>query len=368
MVVCCIADTYITAAGSLANIVANHVELAMTAEQWQEASELQQRFRLYSLRALAAIQHAQLAAADIADPKERSSTLAFLEEQKGTLYLEQLQDAPPMYDQMKRQPDRASSNYQQACIAGLEAFQSAQQHLDEEWTFQLYIGKILRKLRRDNRPVLRHFAQACLWAQQTVGGSVESCYQLHSMRLKLLQEEQPDLGLLRKHCFLSETHAQLVMASTGTQQLVQPSSALTALSASGASNPLSNHQRVDLIYQDAMCAMDFCLEQSKQHSRNGAHETFHKARYRRAQALRWKGQPEQALAELQPLFKDKSRHGFAIKMYLIPDGVKKATKVSPATAICSGWSHINNLLLVFAKPMTGITTMAKCHIRFQLRL
>ena len=76
-----------------------------------------------------------------------------------------------------------------------------------------------------------------------------------------------------------------------------------------------------------MSAMAFCLEQSKQQSRNGSHETFHKAHYRRAQALRWKGQQEQALAELQPFFKSKARHGFVINMFIIPDGIKKAAKV-----------------------------------------
>jgi len=54
-----LADTYLTAASSLASIAANHVatqfgneDLAMTPENWQEHLELQQRFRLYSSRAL----------------------------------------------------------------------------------------------------------------------------------------------------------------------------------------------------------------------------------------------------------------------------------------------------------------------------
>ncbi len=329
-----LADTYLTAASSLASIAANHVatqfgneDLAMTPENWQEHLELQQRFRLYSSRALAAIAYAQLAAADISDAQERSGNLAFLEEQKGSLLLEQIQDAPPMYDQMKHCPDRHSAAYQQACTAGLKAFQRAQLILPEEWTFQLCIAKMLRKLHKEPGQVLHHLANACMLAKQMFGGSVEAMYQLHAMRLKLLQEEQPDLQLLGCHCFLPETLSALLSINSAQErpQLAGTSASLSSLSASASSSQLSDG--ADLIYEDAMSAMAFCLEQSKQQSRNGSHETFHKAHYRRAQALRWKGQQEQALAELQPFFKSKARHGFVINMFIIPDGIKKAAKV-----------------------------------------
>ncbi len=325
------ADTYLTAASSLASIAANHVatqsgneDLAMTPETWQERLELQQRFKLYSSRALAAIAYAQLAAADIPDAQERSSNLAFLEEQKGSLLLEQIQDAPPMYDQMKLCPDRDSAAYQQACTAGLESFQRAQLILPEEWTFQLCIAKMLRKLHMEPGQVLHHLANACMLAKQMVGGSVEAMYQLHSMRLKLLQEEQSDLHLLGRHYFLPETPSALLSANSA-QELAGTSASLASLSASASSSQSSDE--ADLIYEDAMSAMDFCLEQSKQHSRNGSYETFHKAHYRRAHALRWKGQQEQALAELQPFFKGKAKNGCVINMFIIPDGVKKAAKV-----------------------------------------
>ncbi len=329
-----LADTYLTAASSLASIAANHVatqfgneDLAMTPENWQEHLELQQRFRLYSSRALAAIAYAQLAAADISDAQERSGNLAFLEEQKGSLLLEQIQDAPPMYDQMKHCPDRHSAAYQQACTAGLKAFQRAQLILPEEWTFQLCIAKMLRKLHKEPGQVLHHLANACMLAKQMFGGTVEAMYQLHAMRLKLLQEEQPDLQLLGRHCFLPETLSALLSVNSAQErpQLAGTSASLSSLSASASSSQLSDG--ADLIYEDAMSAMAFCLEQSKQQSRNGSHETFHKAHYRRAQALRWKGQQEQALAELQPFFKSKARHGFVINMFIIPDGIKKAAKV-----------------------------------------
>ncbi|KAA6420724.1 MAG: hypothetical protein FRX49_09301 [Trebouxia sp. A1-2] len=223
-------NTYLTAASSLASIAANHVatqsgneDLAMTPEAWQDHLELRQRFILYSSRALAAIANAQLAAADISDAQERFRKLLFLEKQQGLLRLEQIQNAPPMYDQMKHSPDRHSAAYQHACTAGLEAFQRAQLILPEDWTLHLCIAKMLRKLHKEPG------------------------------------------------------------------------------------------------------------QQSKQHSRNGSSETFHKAHYRRAQALRWKGQHEQALAELQPFFKSKARHGFVINMFIIPDGIKKAAKAYAAS-------------------------------------
>ena len=339
-----LADTYLRAASSLASIAANHVathsgneDLAMTPETWQERLELQQRFKLYSSRALAAIAYAQLAAADIPDAQERSSNMAFLEEQKGSLLLEQIQDAPPMYDQMNQTPDRHSAVYQQACTAGLEAFQRAQLILPAEWTFQLCIAKMLRKLHKQPGQVLHHLANACMLAKQMVGGSVEAMYQLHAMRLKLLQEEQPDLHLLGRHCFSPETLPALLLVNSAQErpQLVRISASFVTLSASASSSQSSD--AVDLIYEDAMSAMDFCLEQSKQHSRNGSYETFHKAHYRKGQALRWKGQHEQALAELQPFFKGKAKHGFVINMFIIPDGVKKAAKVpllAPTLIVC----------------------------------
>lgn len=340
----CYADTYMTAASFMANTAANHVELAMITDKWQKDTELQQRYTLYSSRALAAIQHAQLPAAGIPNPKERSDTLAFLEEQMGTLCQEQVQDAPPMYDQMKQRPDKDSTSYQEACTAGLEAFQRAQLNLNEEWEFQLYIAKMLRKLRRDSAQVLHHLAQACLLAKQVVGGSVESMYGLHAMRLKLLQQGQPDLTMLERHCFLPKTRQQLLSASMGQQhssdsELAQASAVQPVMSASANSSHLSDADKAELIYQDAMSAMDFCLEQSRQHSKNGTYETFHKARYRRAQALHWKGQHQQALVELQPFFKGKSKHGFAINMFIIPDGIKKAAKVGTTHhAMLQSWS------------------------------
>lgn len=328
------ADTYLTAASSLASIAANHVatqsgneDLAMTPEAWQDHLELRQRFILYSSRALAAIANAQLAAADISDAQERFRKLLFLEKQQGLLRLEQIQNAPPMYDQMKHSPDRHSAAYQHACTAGLEAFQRAQLILPEDWTLHLCIAKMLRKLHKEPGQVLHHLANACMLAKHMVGGSVEAMYQLHAMRLKLLQQEQPDLHLLRRHCFLPETPSALLSVKSAQEQpqLAETSASLSSLSASASTSQVWDG--ADLIYEDAMSAMAFCLEQSKQHSRNGSSETFHKAHYRRAQALRWKGQHEQALAELQPFFKSKARHGFVINMFIIPDGIKKAAKV-----------------------------------------
>lgn len=322
------ADMYITAASSLAGVAANHApqsvnkDLAMTPEQWQNCPELQHRFGLYRARALAAIQYAQLAAADISDPKEHSDTVAFLEEQVGMLQLEQVQDAPPLYDQMRHRPDKDSSSYQQACTAGLGAFERAQAILPEEWSFQLCIAKMLRKLQQDPRRVLHHLAQACMLAKQTVGGTVESMYQLHATRLKLLQEEQPDLDLLELYSFLPS-------ASSGDQQPQSGESSTDSLllSASAGRQQVSQADRTEAVYQDAMSAMRFCLEQSKQASRSGGHETFHKARYRRAQALRWRGHSKEALEELQPCFKGKSKHGLVINMFLIYEGVTKAAQV-----------------------------------------
>ncbi|DBA95749.1 TPA: Calcineurin-binding protein cabin-1, variant 3 [Trebouxia sp. C0004] len=330
-------NTYLTAASSLASIAANHVatqfaneDVGMTPEGWQERLHLQQRFKLYSSRALAAIAYAQLAAADISDAQERSGNLAFLEEQKGSLLLEQIQNAPPMYDQMRHSPDRHAAVYQHACRAGLEAFQRAQLILPEEWTFQLCIAKMLRKLHKQPGQVLHHLALACMLAKQMVGGSVEALYQLHAMRLKLLQEQKPDMQLLGRHCFLPQTLSALLLVNSAQErsQLAGTSASLSSMSASASSSQWSDG--ADLIYEDAMSAMAFCLEQSKQHSRNGSYETFHKAHYRRAQALRWKGQQEQALAELQPFFKGKARHGLVVNMFIIPDGVKKAAKAYAA--------------------------------------
>ena len=225
---------------------------------------------------------------------------------------------------MRLRPDRHDLQYQQACLAGLQAFQNAQVTLDAEWEFPIDAAKLMRKLGRGSDEVLHQLAKACLLAKQTVGGSVESFYQLHAMRLKLLQKAQPDLSLIQRHCFLPETRDQLLHLSTAQQTAASSQDQGSVLSAGPASLTEQDNAKADLLYLDAMAAMDFCLEQSKQHSRN---ETFHKARFRRAQALHWRGQYAQALEELQPFFSSRAKHGFAINIFLIPDGKSKATKV-----------------------------------------
>ena len=299
----------------------------MTAEEWWR-SGLQQRYSLYCNRALATICYARLAAANITDAKERANTIAFLEEQKGTLFLEQVQNAPPMYNQMQKSPKSADPQYRQKCLAGLEAFQQAQRTLKEEWEFQLCIAKLLRKLGGGNDRVLYHLAMACHLAKEYADGSVESMYQLHATRLKLLQESQPNLPLLHRHCFLPETRLQLTTATRSdlSSQYQTTLSADAAPAMAGSNVEMSHEERAAIIFQDAMSAMKYCLEQSKT-SKGGQHETFHKARYRRAQALRWQGRPGAALTELQPCFKSRSKQGFAINMFVIPEGVKRATKV-----------------------------------------
>lgn len=314
----------------------------MTAEEWRQ-SGLQQRYSLYCNRALATICFARLAAANIEDAKERVNTIAFLEEQKGTLYLEQVQNAPPMYDQMQKSPKSDDPHYRQKCLTGLKAFQRAQLTLKEEWEFQLCIAKLLRKLGGDNKQVLHHLAMACHLAKEFAGGSVESMYQLHATRLKLLQQSQPDLTPLQHHCFLAETQIQLA-STTGSNQSSQHQATLGADASpvmAGSNGEMSHEEKAAIIFQDAMMAMEYCLEQSKT-SRGGQHETFHKARYRRAQALHWQGQSGAALAELQPCFKSRSKQGFAINMFVIPEGVKRATKASESDLHCGrGLSLVN---------------------------
>ena len=299
----------------------------MTADKWQ--ADLQHYYSLYCDRALATIKFARMAAANIVDAKERADTIAFLEEQKGTLFLEQVQNAPPLYDQMQMSPKSVDPHYRQKCLAGLEAFQRAQLTLDEEWEFQLCIAKLLRKLGGDHEQVLHHLAMACHLAKQFAGGSVESMYQLHACRLKLLQQSHPNLAPLQRHCFLPEARLQLTSATTEEQssQDQVPLGAGAAPVMTGSNSEMSHSERAAIIFQDAMNAMEYCLEQSKT-SRGGQHETFHKARYRRAQALHWQGKPGAALAELQPCFKTRSRQGFAINIFVIPEGVKRATKVT----------------------------------------
>ena len=319
-----LADVYATASSTLSNAA---VEQAMTAEQWWQ-SDLHHRYSLYCDRALAAIQYARLAAGNITDTKERADTIVFLEEQKGTLFLEQIQDAPPLYNQMQNSPKSVDPQYRQKCLAGLEAFQHAQLTLDEEWEFQLCIAKLLRKLGADSEQVLHHLAKACHLAKQFAGGSVESMYQLHATRLKLLQASQPNLAILQRHCFLKDTRGQMALTTasyqSGPHQAMSSADATSAAGMSSSNAVIPDKERVAIVFQDAMSAMEYCLEQSKR----GQYETFHKARYRRAQALRWRGQQAQALAELQPCFKSRSKQGFAINMFVIPEGVKKATKVS----------------------------------------
>ena len=324
----CLADVYVSAGSTLSDAA---VDTAVTAEEWWQLG-LQQRYSMYCNRALATICYARLAAANLTDAKVRANTIGLLEEQKGTLFLEQVQNAPPMYNQMQKSPKSVDPQYRMKCLAGLEAFEQAQLTLKEEWEFQLCIAKFLRKLGGGNSRVLHHLALACHLAKEHADGSVESMYQLHATRLKLLQENQPNLARLERHCFLPETRLQLTSA-TGSNQSSQDQTTSgedAAPAMAGSNVEISHEERAAIIFQDAMSAMEYCLEQSKT-SKGGQHETFHKARYRRAQALRWQGQPGAALAELQPCFKSRSKQSFAINMFVIPEGIKRAPKVRKLT-------------------------------------
>lgn len=365
------ADRLLTASNLLMTTAANDGQHAMTCQAWHEQPGLQERLEFYIARAEAAMGFARTAArlqahstqqsqashnlsdedATLQQPasqEQLNANLAFIEENTGDLQLETVQNAPPIYNQMLIKPDRTSAAYQQACRKGIAAFSTAAQFLPDEWEFHLYIAKLLRKSAASDQKVLSHLAKACCLAKLHNKGLIEPLYQLHSMRLKLALRVSPDLDVVGRYSFAkaAQPEPELPQGQSSLQQFNSAAAEVNEISLQPATNsmleqaprhgpsaqqgvPAAATDRHGAIVSDAMAAMTWCLEQSK----SGNYETFHKARYRQAQALHTQGQYGEALQILQPLFRKKGLHSFSINLYMID--MKAGNKVRKAHLISS---------------------------------
>lgn len=357
------ADTYLTASHLLMTTAANDAQQAMTCKAWHDQPRLPERLHRYFARAEAAMGIARTAALLQADDpaqgqvvssssdkeiqqqqqqqqqariEQLNANLAFIEENSGSLQLERVQNAPPIYNQMLLVPDKESTTYCQSCQVGLAAFSKAAQRLPDEWEFQLNLAKLLRKSGGSAQQVLWHLAKACCLAKLHNKGLIEPLYQLHALRLKLSAQDSADLELLGRYSFAPPVLAEPMQGDDqSSPQLALTDTDNTQEEADAAMQQASEHTQAlqtalpaastatqNPVWSDAMGALSWCLE----HSKAGNHETYHKVRYRQAHALYSQGQHDVALQVLQPLFRKKGSNSFSINMYMISNG--SSSKVS----------------------------------------
>lgn len=336
----------------------------MTCEAWHKQPRLQQRLDLYLGRAEAAADFARTAATLLTKTQQHGQTpaahnqlqqqpqqlgdhLAFIEEQVGDLQLIRLQNAPPLYNQMQFAPHRSSAVSHQARQVGLKAFGKASQLLPDEWEFQLNLAKLFRKDGASDARAMWHLAKACCLARLHAGGQIEPVYQLHALRLKLLQQPNPDLTLLSRYSFNPQQQTEPMHHGAASPALqgnpsVPQQDQFVDTSAADIQHRLADPQPAihasstaeGAVFEDATAAMTWCLDQSKCFSKSGKEETFHKARYRQAQALSIRGRHAEALQTLQPLFQGRrSSHSFSISVHMID--VEKSSQVPLCCTVVS---------------------------------
>ncbi|GMH32855.1 hypothetical protein BSKO_00689 [Bryopsis sp. KO-2023] len=159
----------------------------------------------------------------------------------------------------------------ETCLAGISWWETSRRIFDQEWSFPLYLGRMIWKLKNPGyeEKVMDLFAEAAHLASLHEGGLVDPIYKLHSTRLKLLMRGCRDWKLLTKYVFDPANQQQDFSDSTETEKKCQ------------------------VIFDDCREALEFC---------RGKVGTYHKVHYHLALAYFKKGNYEGAGSHIRQLF------------------------------------------------------------------
>lgn len=233
-----------------ADLLLQDAAAQLPLSQWKYRNDLHQRLQRHRR-----LGHWCAAIAELCTtaPEEKAD----MYDLTGTKLYESLQNVPPEYDQLQTRPERQDPQLLAACNGALRAFRAAAEASPSEWSYQMSIGRCLRRLGRPADEYLPHLALACHISTQQHKGLIEPMYTLHAARLKMLMAEAPSaqeecvgkLRLVGRYCFSREAQAEVNCLGQGGDAHAWTDAQAGAV-----------HR---VLYADCIEALQWCLAKNK---------------------------------------------------------------------------------------------------------
>ena len=189
--------------------------------------------------------------------RQAKLTKAF--ESFGLSLLDEISDAPPLYNQWISDPEQSKIKYYSKLRCALSAFIGGTRVSPERWTNYMHAGICMRRLEYPAEKYLVPLARACELAKSEYGGLIDPIYELHSTRLALITNFwSPSTRAFRPNIGVSKQKWLIDVASRYCFE-------------NQDSTPLDPSQATGFLFDDAVAAMNWCLENRM---------FYHKARVR----------------------------------------------------------------------------------------
>lgn len=313
----------------LANIYDEEVDLMLNdgskhinVVEWKKQSNLTQRVEISRRRS----RRCSLMSLALAKTPEQQSQV---HELLALVYYDSLQNVVPLYDQRHFVPARDSA-WANFCENSLIHFEKAFAY-KPEWSHPFYLGKLSEKLGHPYEKALSYYSKAASMNPS----AVDPVYRIHASRLKLLytidRHNTRAIKVVAGYCFQHSTKEKvsslLEAACKDTQMSVETEkSGFLSEAAKSEIRPETADFLLEawrLLFDDCIAAIEVCVEGELKH--------FHKARYKLAQGLYFRGEGndlERAKEELSFCFKS-NRSIFTINMWEIDGVVRKGRRKAP---------------------------------------
>ncbi len=182
-------------------------------------------------------------------PNNRIAYLGGIFEKSGLFILDDLSDAPPLYNQWCRRPSSMIKNFKAKLKGALKYFTAATLHIQEMWSPWMLAGRCMKRLGLSPEAYLPVLANSCLLALNEYGGLVDTMYELHSARLELLGS-------------IWNVSKQEVVASVDTAVVESIVSICSMFCFTNTKiNTKKITEKVKLLFEDTVEAMDWCIAQ-----------------------------------------------------------------------------------------------------------
>ena len=171
-------------------------------------------------------------------------------EMLGISMLEQIEDAPPLYNQWCAKPDTSSSAYKAILEDAMQCFISAARFQANNFYIYQRIGCCMRDLGHQPDIYIPVLAYACELARNEFGSLVDPIYALHSSRLELILSLWDQRNKQPKESVSGEKLKSLL--DVCGQQCFLDSTTLSG----------DPGQDACALFEDAVSAMQWCLERT----------------------------------------------------------------------------------------------------------
>eukprot|EP00890_Picochlorum_soloecismus_P001652 jgi/Picsp_1/2488/NSC_00719-R2_ubiquitin carboxyl-terminal len=225
--------------------------------------------------------------------RQAKLTKAF--ESFGLSLLDEMSNAPPLYNQWLSAPEQSKTKYRSKLRCALSAFIGGTRVSPERWTNYMHAGICMRSLEYPAEKYLAALAIACELAKSEYGGLIDPIYELHAARLALITNLwSPYSRAFRPNIDVSKQKWLIDVASHYCFEIQD-------------SAPFDHAQAAGFLFDDAIAAMNWCLENRV---------FYHKARVSLGEAFH--DDPKEAYIHLKHLF-SKGKPKFAYNMWPISE-------------------------------------------------